>query len=210
MFTHFGIVDPRQGSQHRSLRFFARSRSGVAAVEFALILPVMLLIYFGVVEFVSAFAAQRKLTLAARSIADLVGRTTAVTNQELADIAKAADAIAHPFNGTGIDVKITSVVVREKPGGNAVEAVVCWGYSDNGAVPAEPPGRSLPTPAAGFNQANQSYVIATVSTTFKPAIGYALTGDIRLSVDSPAWGVRSGNEVVREGTPPCLPRRATS
>jgi len=46
-------------------------RSGIAATEFAVIVPVMLLMFFGLVEFSSGVAADRKVTLVARTLSDL-------------------------------------------------------------------------------------------------------------------------------------------
>jgi len=61
------------------LRVFGRSRTGVSAVEFAIILPVMLLLYIGGVELGDGLAIQFKATLAARTVTDLASNMSAST-----------------------------------------------------------------------------------------------------------------------------------
>ena len=55
----------------RSALDMFRDRSGIAATEFAVIVPLMLVMFFGVVEFSSALAVDRKVTLVARTLSDL-------------------------------------------------------------------------------------------------------------------------------------------
>lgn len=67
-----------------------RSENGAAAVEFALILPVFLVLLLGIIEFGSAYNAQILLTNAAREAA----RTYSLTGDEGAAVAAAAEATA--------------------------------------------------------------------------------------------------------------------
>lgn len=57
------------------LRRLAGSRSGVALVEFAICLPVLLLLYLGGSAALDMISCMRKVTTATRSVVDLVGRT---------------------------------------------------------------------------------------------------------------------------------------
>src|ERR1700726_967518 len=52
-----------------------RDRSGIAATEFAVIVPVMLVLFFGTVEFSSGIAVDRKVTLIARTLSDLTSQS---------------------------------------------------------------------------------------------------------------------------------------
>ena len=51
-------------------------RRGIAATEFALIVPIMLVLFFGTVEFSSGIAVDRKVTLMARTLADLTSQSS--------------------------------------------------------------------------------------------------------------------------------------
>jgi len=50
-------------------------RRGIAATEFAFIVPIMLVLFFGTVEFSSGIAVDRKVTLMARTLADLTSQS---------------------------------------------------------------------------------------------------------------------------------------
>ena len=58
-------------------------RSGIAATEFAVIVPIMLVMFFGTVEFSSGVAVDRKVTLMARTLSDLTSQSTAVDDTDL-------------------------------------------------------------------------------------------------------------------------------
>ena len=47
----------------RGLARFGKARGGLAAVEFAMLLPIMMTLYLGCVEITTAVATQRKVTL---------------------------------------------------------------------------------------------------------------------------------------------------
>src|SRR5262245_44457481 len=67
----------------RRLQRLAHDQRGVSAVEFAMLLPLMLTLYLGAVEISQAVAVDRKVTLAARSVADLVAQVTTVNNADV-------------------------------------------------------------------------------------------------------------------------------
>jgi Flp pilus assembly protein TadG len=86
-------------------RIHWRSDRGAAAVEFALVFPVLVLILFGIVEFGSIYNAQLMLTSAAREGA----RTMAVTGDPVA--AKAAVLAA----SVGMSPALTAAEVSVSP-----------------------------------------------------------------------------------------------
>ena len=61
--------------RRRALKLLGDKR-GVAAVEFAVIVPVMLVLFFGMDEFSSGVAVDRKVTLMARTLSDLTSQNT--------------------------------------------------------------------------------------------------------------------------------------
>ncbi len=77
----YGVLRMRRPPQSRRdpQRTFGRSVSGLAAVEFALLLPVMLIFIFGGVETVRAITCARRLTYLANAIGQQV--TAGTTNQ---------------------------------------------------------------------------------------------------------------------------------
>lgn len=75
-------------------------RSGIAATEFAVIAPVMLVMFFGTVEFSSAVAVDRKVTLMARTLSDLTSQSVSVNDTDLAGFFAASKAIMTPYSPT--------------------------------------------------------------------------------------------------------------
>ncbi len=57
------------------IRGFSRDTRGVAAVEFALILPLLLLLYIGSVEATLLYTTDRGVATIASTVADLVARS---------------------------------------------------------------------------------------------------------------------------------------
>ena len=70
------------------LKFFIRDERGVSAVEFALLLPLMVLIYAGVVDVSRGVDANRKVSRIASVVGDLVSRQISVMPAQLDDIFK--------------------------------------------------------------------------------------------------------------------------
>src|SRR3954447_16418142 len=82
----------------RPLRRFLSDKRGVSAVEFAMVLPLMITLYLGGVEVSSAVAIDRKMTLIARTLADLVSQATSVDNSGMTSILAATTAVMAPYS----------------------------------------------------------------------------------------------------------------
>jgi len=94
----------------RMTRAFFRSESGVAAIEFAFILPVMVIMFLGVVEVSNYVMAARRVANVASTAADLVAQDTFVSDDEMGDIMGALDVLIAPMNAENATIRITSVV----------------------------------------------------------------------------------------------------
>ncbi|MEZ5922546.1 MAG: TadE/TadG family type IV pilus assembly protein [Parvularculaceae bacterium] len=108
----------------------ARCRKGVAAVEFAFIAPVMIVLFFGVIEGSAALSASRKTLLASTTLADLVAQETEVKKSDLDDLFTGAKSIIS--DGTvNASFTIMSVVLDK----NTDQLKVNWSYRSDGAQP---------------------------------------------------------------------------
>jgi Flp pilus assembly protein TadG len=176
------------------LREFPAAKCGVAAVEFAMVLPVMLLMYLGMTEVTIAVNTDRKLTILSRTVADLTGRVSNVTDTEVDTIFGAALAVMAPYTSDDVKMRISSVVIRDNNG--SPEARVCWSEGRN--MSKRPPNEIVTVPE-GFDTPGTSFILAEVEKVYKPMLGHAITGDINLSESTP-WPVRNVTEVTRMGT----------
>src|SRR5882757_4421965 len=88
---------------------FLRDASGLSAIEFALLLPVMIASYFGVAEIGNYILADRKVTSVAATAADLVAQSSQVSNAGMADIMASLNVVIQPFNPSDVQIKISSI-----------------------------------------------------------------------------------------------------
>ena len=93
---------------HRTLKRIRHDERGVAAVEFALIAPVAILLYCGFAELTMAMMAERRAAPAASAVADLVAQSTQVTTGDLTDIFNIGNQILHPFPAATLKLRVTS------------------------------------------------------------------------------------------------------
>lgn len=90
-------------------RKLSKSEDGISAVEFALIAPLMAMIYFGCIELSIMMTLDRKVTGATAALGDLTSRAASVNNDELSDIIEAARMVMQPNDMTGARIRVTSL-----------------------------------------------------------------------------------------------------
>jgi Flp pilus assembly protein TadG len=150
----------------------ASDKSGIAAVEFAMLLPLMLTLWLGSVELSQGIAADRKVTLTARTISDLVSQVTSLSATDMANSLSAATAVMAPFPTGNLKATVSSVVIDANS-----KATVGWSCTYNGVARSK--GSAVTLPAA-LLVANTSLIWSEVQYTYTPAIGYVVTGTLTL------------------------------
>lgn len=115
-----------------SIESFSRNRSGIAATEFALILPLLVAIFFGMLEISDAMMAGRRVQTAVNSLSDLVAQERDVTTGELDDIIVGVNRMLAPTPGSSATLRVTSVVVNPGVPG---QLIVRWSRDNSGATP---------------------------------------------------------------------------
>lgn len=193
MFRRSSFLSRSMSRVGRSLSKFRIARAGVAAVEFALVLPIMVLLYLGLVEVTFGVNVDRKLTILSRTIADLTGRVQNVSDADLNTIFGAGLSVMAPYSSNDVGMRLSSVVIREVSG--ELQARVCW--SDGRNLAARAPNEVIPVPD-GFNAPNTSFILAEVRMVYTPMFGHAITGPLNLGENTP-WPVRNVSQVARSG-----------
>jgi Flp pilus assembly protein TadG len=159
-------------SLHRHLGGWVKDERGVSAVEFAMLLPLMLTLYLGAVEVSQGIAADRKVTLTARTVADLVSQAQKVTNNDMTNSLNAASAVMAPYSTSNLKVVVSSVKIDAQG-----KATVAWSDTLNGTARAKDSTVTLP-PA--LNIPNSSLIWSEVQYSYTPVIGYVITGSMNL------------------------------
>lgn len=113
-------------------RKFWIDTDALAAIEFAMVLPFMLLLYVGGIELANGMAINIKVTAAAHSVADMVSQNTQVSASQLQNILGASTAILAPYPTTSNGNSLTTVTVSEVSTDSNGKATVQWSQSYNG------------------------------------------------------------------------------
>jgi Flp pilus assembly protein TadG len=154
------------------IRNFKKSERGVAAIEFALIIPVMLTTFFGVSEIANYILAARKVSNVASSAADLVAQDTTINTGEMNDILNSLNVILRPFDTSSATIRITSVVADPNTGNTTVD------WSDARNIAPRSPGSAVTIPILS---PGQSVVMAEVSFRYQTLFGEYLTSGMTVS-----------------------------
>ena len=93
-----------------------KDRSGIAATEFAMIVPMMLVMFFGTIEFSSAVAIDRKVTIMARTVADLTSQGATVNDTDLTNFFAASLAIMTPYDKTPTNATVSELYIDPASG----------------------------------------------------------------------------------------------
>ena len=156
----------------RRITSLRRDQRGVSAVEFAMLLPLMVTLYLGAVEISQGVAIHRKVTLTARTVADLASQVTSINNADMTNMLNAASAVVAPFPASPLKVTVSAVTIDA----NGLAKVV-WSDARNGTARAVNSTVSLPT---ALNIPNSQLIWSEVHYNYLPTIGYVVTGALNL------------------------------
>ncbi len=155
------------------LATFGTDARGVAATEFAFIVPLMLVIFFGTVEVSNGVAVNRKVTLMARTLSDLVSQATTVGDSDITNSFNASAAIMTPYTSSLVQAKVSEVKIDGS--GNAT---VAWSKASNATARSVGSTVTLPSALAIPN----SYLIwSEISYVYTPAVGYVMKTAVTLT-----------------------------
>jgi Flp pilus assembly protein TadG len=154
---------------------------GVAATEFAVVVPIMLVLFFGTVEFSSGVAVDRKVTLMARTLSDLTSQSPnrGVSDADLTNFFEAAGGIMTPYDVTPMRPTISEIYVDASG-----KATIQWSKSATIALVSGAPVATLTTSARSPGNTitipptlaipNTYLIFSEVSYLYTPTLGYVM------------------------------------
>jgi Flp pilus assembly protein TadG len=155
------------------LRRFHDSTRGVAAIEFAMILPVLATIFLAAFDGGRAIAVYMKVRAATYSLAAITNQYSTIQSTDMTSITGATSVIMAPYSNTPIVITISQIAISSKG-----VATVSWSYSQGGTALSQGSTVTVPTNLA----VKSTYLIfAQVSYTFSPVFGYFGSGGITFS-----------------------------
>jgi len=162
----------------------ARDRSGVIAIEFALIVPIMLIIFFGSYEAASLVLAHMKLENAAETAADLVARATVNSELQSSDFTgftNAVEQVLSPLPTSGAQLKIAYASVTYNTG----TPVIDWHYEFNNATALTianiSSSQNLANLGTETNGSTDSVVIVKLTYAYTSSFSHVLNSSYTLS-----------------------------
>jgi Flp pilus assembly protein TadG len=185
------MIDPgrplRKGRSPLRLRLRKAARAisdseGSVLIEAAIILPILLMIFLGMVEFSNAFTAKRRVDTVASTTADLVARAQFVTAPDLADIASVGAQLMLPFSSSRLTLRIRSV--SEDSQSRVTEQWNCFWSSISVAATCAQTGTAYSGVPAGVLRAGESVIISQATYAFTPTVGEFLMGGLTFTANS--------------------------
>jgi Flp pilus assembly protein TadG len=160
-------VHGRQWLAGRTQRLW-RDERGIAATEFAVIVPLMLTMFFGTVEMSSGVAVDRKVTLIARTLSDLVSQSTSVNDSDMSNFFSSGSLIMWPYGSSPINATVSELYVDP----TTLKARVQWSKATgSGAVRATGSQVTIPTALA---TGGVYLIYSEVNYLYVPAVGYIM------------------------------------
>jgi len=123
---------------HRRARALRADAKGLAAVELALILPLMVMLMSLIVYGGQAYTVQRKVTLAATTLANIFAQANnnnaaTITAAELNQILAYPNLILYPYDGSAASVVASQLLVTVA--GGTATGTVCGSWANVNATP---------------------------------------------------------------------------
>jgi Flp pilus assembly protein TadG len=167
------------------IRQLLTDADAVAATEFAMVVPFMLLLYVGGTELGNGMSINVKVSASAHTVADLAAQYTQLTTAKMQDILHASTATIAPYPVTdGLNHSLITVTVSEVSTDASGRATVQWSQKFDGTTVSA--GRTvgqvmtLPPDLAKSANNNMSFILGEVAYAYTPSLGSAISGTVTL------------------------------
>lgn len=151
----------------------AAAKDGMAAVEFALIVPALLALLFGGLEVTNVLIVRADVSNMTSSAADLIAQESTVGDADMTNVFNALTALIYPYSTTPAKIVITSVIDDGKGGGK-----VAWSDAYNGTAHTVGAAMTVPT---GLITTGGSIVVSEVTYTYTTPSAYLVKIPVTMS-----------------------------
>ena len=169
----------------RLYRRFIASTRGVVAIEFAAILPVLLIILLATFDggrAIVVYMKVRSATYVLASVTNQYSTALPIQSANMTGIMNATTAVLAPYSNTPLTAVISELKITAT---KATTATVRWSAAQNGTALASGATVNLPTGISASTNTCGTYpcylILAQVSYTYTPVFGYFASGGITLS-----------------------------
>jgi len=161
---------------------FWSNRRGVAAVEFALIVPILLVLYFMTMEASQAIETSKKISRIGSMVADLVTQQTTIVKADLDAIMQIGTSTIQPYNRSTPGITITAIQVTTDA---TPKVLVVWSRKVVNGVASAGAAAGTTTTVPTALQVAGTFLIRVDSTLgYKPIIGWTTDSQQKLGFTS--------------------------
>jgi Flp pilus assembly protein TadG len=172
----------------RRVKSAAANKDGAAAVEFAMLLPVMITLFFGTVETTLALLCRADVSIMAATAADLISQANTTTTADISNVYTAAGTLLYPYYSGGDagkpTIRLTSVIYDSGAGDPTTTGKVAWSCTQLGTGTLTPTSRNKNDPVT-FNQAlitvNGSVLMAEIAYKYASPTTKVVAGEINMT-----------------------------
>ena len=150
----------------------AADRRGVAAIEFALVAPLLLCMYFTTMEVSQAVETNKKVSRIASMVADLVAQQQTITKAEVNAILDIGQSLLTPYYRSNPTITITAIAITDE---DAPKVKVFWSRKllDNGTTSAGAAKDTITTVPAALNTRGSFLVRVESDLNYRLVIAWA-------------------------------------
>ncbi|MEZ2328152.1 TadE/TadG family type IV pilus assembly protein [Mesorhizobium sp. RCC_202] len=161
---------------------FGRDRRGVAAIEFAFIVPVLLVMYFITMEASQAIETSKKVSRIGSMVADLVTQQQTVVKADLEAMMKIGTSTLQPYNRSSPTIIITGIQITDE---TSPRVLVAWSRKLVGTTySADAAANTITTVPATLRIRNTFLVRVESDLGYKPMITWSASNAQTLGLTS--------------------------
>jgi Flp pilus assembly protein TadG len=156
-------------------------QSGLAAVEFAMLLPVLLTLFIGSYETSALLLAYLKLEAAAETAADLVAQTdvkTTLTADSFTNITNAVDQVMTPLSTTNLKIAYASVTY------DTGKAVIDWQDPTSGPISLASLPNGVNASTLGANSSMDSVIVVKLTYPYTSPLSSYFSSNYTLTASA--------------------------
>jgi hypothetical protein len=154
-------------------------------MEFALVGPLLILIFFGVVESSDALARSRQVTLAVNTLADLASQETRLLTSDADDLFGGIEQIVDA-GGASMLIRLVSVV-NDADG----DPIVHWSRDNSGEQPYAKGSAYEGLPASTLIDPGASIIVAEITYQYSSKLTKIIIPPITFQGSATRWPRRS-------------------
>jgi Flp pilus assembly protein TadG len=139
---------------------------GVAAIEFAMVVPLMIAMFVGAVEFSQVITVDRRVSQVASATADLIARTKSLDTTGMNGVMQVVQELVKPYSASPLKLSVISVAANVN---NASDTNVCWSHHHQGGTGAYTRGSPYSLPN-GVVEKGDSVIVTEVKYNYTPLI----------------------------------------